>query len=78
VLQQVQEIGICSISIGELLRDSRQEKGRKEQGGTAEILDAPAKVLGIDEHRRILCDDPGWIEEERQPIPTNDIWIICC
>ena len=78
VLQQVQEIGICSISIGELLSGfkagTREKKNREE---LAEFLDAPrVKIFGIDEDTAefyaTILDE---LRKKGKPVPTNDIWI---
>ena len=78
VLQQVQEIGICSISIGELLSGfkagTREKKNREE---LAEFLDAPrVKIFGIDENTAefyaTILDE---LRKKGKPVPTNDVWI---
>jgi len=78
VLQQVQEIGICSISIGELLSGFKagtwEKKNREE---LAEFLDAPrVKIFGIDEDTAefyaTILDE---LRKKGKPVPTNDIWI---
>ena len=78
VLQQVQEIGICSISIGELLSGfkagTREKKNREE---LAEFLDAPrVKIFGIDEDTAefyaTILDE---LRKKGKPVPTNDVWI---
>ena len=78
VLQQVQEIGICSISIGELLSGfkagTKEKKNREE---LAEFLDAPrVKIFGIDEDTAefyaMILDE---LRKKGKPVPTNDIWI---
>lgn len=78
VLQGAQEIGLCVISIGELLSEfkggRRERENRKE---LAEFLDAPrVKVYGLDEdtgefYAAILND----LRRKGSPIPTNDLWI---
>ncbi|MFC1820042.1 type II toxin-antitoxin system VapC family toxin [Thermodesulfobacteriota bacterium] len=78
ILQQAREIGISSITIGELLsgfKAGRKEKKNREE--LAEFLDAPrVQLYGIDEdtaefYSQILND----LREKGKPIPTNDIWI---
>jgi tRNA(fMet)-specific endonuclease VapC len=78
MLQQVQEIGICSISIGELLSGfkagTREKKNREE---LAEFLDAPrVKIFGIDEDTAefyaTILDE---LRKKGKPVPTNDVWI---
>jgi len=78
VLQQVQEIGICSISIGELLSGFKagtwEKKNREE---LAEFLDAPrVKIFGIDEDTAefyaTILDE---LRKKGKPVPTNDVWI---
>ena len=78
VLQQAQEVGICSISIGELLsgfKAGTKEKQNREE--LAEFLDAPrVRIYGIDEDTAefyaVILDS---LREKGRPIPTNDIWI---
>jgi tRNA(fMet)-specific endonuclease VapC len=78
VLQQVQEIGICSISIGELLSGfkagAREKKNREE---LAEFLDAPrVRVLGIDEDTaEFYATILDVLRKKGKPVPTNDVWI---
>ena len=78
MLQQAEEIAICSITIGELLsgfKTGRKEKKNREE--LAEFLDAPrVKIYGIDEdtaefYATILNN----LSKRGKPIPTNDIWI---
>jgi predicted nucleic acid-binding protein len=78
VLQQAHEIGLCPVSIGELL--SGFKGGKKEQGNRRELeefLDSPrVRVYGIDEatsefYAEILHN----LRKKGKPIPTNDIWI---
>jgi predicted nucleic acid-binding protein len=76
VLQQAQEIGICSISIGELLSGFKGGE-RKNRQELEEFLDTPRVALyRIDEntaefYAEILND----LRKRGKPIPTNDIWI---
>ena len=78
VLQQVQEIGICSISIGELLSGFKAgTRGKKNREELAEFLDAPrVKIFGIDEDTAefyaTILDE---LRKKGKPVPTNDIWI---
>lgn len=78
VLQQAHEIGLCPVSIGELL--SGFKRGKKEQENRRELeefLDSPrVRVYGIDEatsefYAEILHN----LRKKGKPIPTNDIWI---
>ena len=78
VLQQAYEIGLCPVSIGELL--SGFKGGKKEQENRRELeefLDSPrVRVYGIDEatsefYAEILHN----LRKKGKPIPTNDIWI---
>jgi predicted nucleic acid-binding protein len=78
VLQQADEIGICTVSIGELLSGfkagQREKENRAELG---EFLDAPrVRVYVIDEGTAEFYAElmTHWREAGR-PIPTNDIWI---
>ena len=78
VLQQVQEIGICSISIGELLSGFKAgTRGKKNREELAEFLDAPrVKIFGIDEDTAefyaTILDE---LRKKGKPVPTNDVWI---
>jgi len=78
VLQQVQEIGICSISIGELLSGFKAgTRGKKNREELAEFLDAPrVKIFGIDEDTAefyaTILDE---LRKKGKPVPINDIWI---
>ena len=78
ILQHAREIGISSITIGELLsgfKAGRKEKKNREE--LAEFLDTPrVQLYGVDEntaefYSQILND----LREKGRPIPTNDIWI---
>jgi len=78
VLQRASLIGICSVTIGELLsgfKAGKREKQNREE--LAEFLDAPRiQLYGIDEntaefYAEILND----LRKKGKPIPTNDIWI---
>lgn len=78
VLRQVDEIGICSISIGELL--SGFKGGRREAENRKELnqfLDAPrVKLYPIDENTAdFYAEILNGLREKGTPIPTNDIWI---
>ena len=78
VLQCLDEIAICSISIGELLsgfkRGLRQSDNRRE---LAEFLDAPrVQVLSVDETTaEFYAEVLDSMQQAGQPIPTNDVWI---
>ena len=78
VLRRATVIGICSISVGELLsgfKAGKREKKNREE--LAQFLDAPrVQLYGIDEntaefYSEILHD----LRKKGKPIPTNDIWI---
>ena len=78
VLQQASQIGICSISIGELL--SGFKAGKKESQNRKELeefLDAPrVQIYAIDEGTvEFYADILNNLRKKRTPIPTNDIWI---
>ena len=78
VLQQASQIGICSITIGELLSGfkagKRESENRKE---LEEFLDAPrVQILAIDEGTaEFYADILNNLRKKGTPIPTNDIWI---
>jgi len=78
VLQQVQEIGICSISIGELLSGFKAgTRGKKNREELAEFLDAPrVKIFGIDEDTAefyaTILDE---LRKKGKPVATSDVWI---
>jgi len=78
VLQQSNQIGICSISIGELLSGFKggnwEEKNRRE---LEEFLDAPrVQIYRIDENTAVFyAEILHGLREKGTPIPTNDIWI---
>jgi len=78
VLQQANEIAICSISIGELL--SGFKEGSREQGNRKELdefLDAPrVHIYPIDEiTAEFYAVILNTLREKGTPIPANDIWI---
>ncbi len=78
VLQQANAIGICSISIGELL--SGFKAGKKESENRKELeqfLDAPrVQIHAIDEGTaEFYADILNNLRKKGTPIPTNDIWI---
>jgi len=77
-LQQVTEIGISSISIGELL--SGFKAGNKEQINRQELnifLDSPRVTLYyVDEiTAEFYSATLNQLKKQGTPIPTNDIWI---
>jgi len=78
VLQQSHEIGICAVSIGELLSGfkggNRELKNRKE---LEEFLDTPrVKMYSIDEDTaEFYAEVLNSLKENGKPIPTNDVWI---
>jgi tRNA(fMet)-specific endonuclease VapC len=78
VLQQANQIGICSITIGELL--SGFKAGKKESENRKELeefLDAPrVQIYAIDEGTaEFYADILNNLRKKGAPIPTNDIWI---
>ncbi len=78
VLQQANQIGICSITIGELL--SGFKAGKKESENRKELeefLDAPrVQIYAIDEGTaEFYADILNNLRKKGTPIPTNDIWI---
>ena len=78
VLQRSREIGVCAVSIGELLSGfkggNRELENRKE---LEEFLDTPrVKMYGIDEDTaEFYAEVLNSLKENGKPIPTNDIWI---
>lgn len=77
-LQQAHEIGISTISIGELLSGfkagSRENENIKE---LEEFLDAPRVTIHpVDEDTaRFYAEILNSLKEKGTPLPTNDIWI---
>lgn len=77
-LQHVAQIGISSISIGELLsgfRSGSKEKTNREQ--LKQFLDAPRVTLlsvteQTAEYYSLILEQ---LKANGTPIPTNDIWI---
>ena len=78
VLQRASEIGVCSITIGELLSGFKAgNKEKKNREELAEFLDTPrVHIYGVDEdtaeHYSEVLNN---IRKKGKPIPTNDIWI---
>ena len=78
ILQKANEIGIASISIGELL--SGFKGGSKEQQNREELeefLDSPrVTVYSVDEYTAdFYAEILDSLRKIGKPIPTNDIWI---
>jgi tRNA(fMet)-specific endonuclease VapC len=78
ILQQTEEIAICSISIAELLsgfKSGRQEKKNRKE--LADFLDSPrVRMYGIDEDTaEFYAAILNGLRKKGKPIPTNDIWI---
>lgn len=77
-LQRCRKIGICSISIGELLSGfkggGREQKNRRELD---QFLDAPrVQMYSIDENTgEFYAEILNMLKASGNPIPTNDIWI---
>ena len=77
-LQKANEIGISSISLGELL--SGFKGGNKEQQNREELeefLDSPrVTVYSVDESTAdFYAEILDGLRKTGKPIPTNDIWI---
>jgi len=77
-LQQAHEIGICAVSIGELI--SGFKGGKREQENRQELeefLDSPrVRLYGIDEDTaEFYADILNRLCKKGKQIPTNDIWI---
>ena len=78
VLQHVQQISICAVSIGELL--SGFKAGAKENKNREELeafLDSPRVQLhSINEDTaEFYAEILDGLRKKGKPIPTNDIWI---
>lgn len=77
-LQLASEIGISSVSIGELISGfkggSKEKKNREE---LHEFLDAPRTVVySIDaDTSEFYAEVVNSLRKIGRPIPTNDIWI---
>ena len=77
-LQRMDEIGISSISIGELFagfkRGQRDAANRQE---FAQFLDAPrVSICAVSENTAdFYAEVLNSLREAGTPIPTNDIWI---
>jgi tRNA(fMet)-specific endonuclease VapC len=78
ILQKANEIGISSISIGELLSGfkggSKEHQNREE---LEEFLDSPRiTVYSVDESTAdFYAEILDGLRKIGKPIPTNDIWI---
>ncbi len=78
VLRRAEMIGICTVSIGELLsgfkRGTREHKNRKE---LEEFLNIPrVRVYEIDRQTsEFYAEILEQLKKTGKPIPTNDIWI---
>jgi len=78
ILQYAEEIGITSISIGELLSGfkggNREDENRHELN---EFLDVPrVQIHPIDENTsEFYANTLNNLRKAGTPIPTNDIWI---
>jgi tRNA(fMet)-specific endonuclease VapC len=78
ILQQARQIGICAVSIGELI--SGFKVGKREQENRQqleEFLDSPrVRLYAIDEDTaEFYADILNKLRKKGKPIPTNDIWI---
>ena len=80
-LQQIDQIGFSSISIGELISGFKGgnclEKNRQELN---QFLDSPRiKIFPIDaETADYYAEVLQQLKKAGTPIPTNDIWIAAC
>lgn len=78
VLQRTSEIGICSITLGELLSGFKAgNKEKKNRAELSEFLDTPrVNVYGVDENTAEFYSEVlNNLRKIGKPIPTNDIWI---
>jgi predicted nucleic acid-binding protein len=78
ILQRAGSIGICTISIGELLggfKGGRKEKQNREE--LEEFLDSPRVfAYSVDEDSaEYYAEILDTLRKLGKPIPTNDIWI---
>jgi len=78
ILQRASRIGICTISIGELLggfKGGRKEKQNREE--LEEFLDSPRVfIYSVDEDSaEYYAEILHTLRKSGKPIPTNDIWI---
>ena len=78
ILQKADNIGLSTVSIGELL--SGFKGGKREQKNRAELelfLDSPrVTVFAIDEETaEFYAEIIDNLRNIGRPIPTNDIWI---
>ena len=77
-LQRAAEIGICSVSIGELLSGfkggNREQQNREELG---QFLDSPRVCIHVvDENTaEFYAEILNSLRKAGKPVPTNDIWI---
>ena len=77
-LQRSDEIGICSISIGELYAGFRI--GKRDAANRQELalfLDAPrVSIYAVDENTAgFYAEVLQALRQAGAPVPTNDIWI---
>lgn len=77
-LQEVDEIGVNAVVLGELLAGfMRGKRKRKNERELKTFLESPrVRILGIDEEtaeRYAVILNSLW--KAGTPIPTNDIWI---
>ena len=78
ILQKAALIGICSVSIGELLSGFKAgNRERENRAELAEFLDAPrVRIYGVSENTaEYYADILNRLRVAGKPIPTNDIWI---
>lgn len=78
ILQRASEIGICAISIGELLSGFKAgDRENENQLELMEFLDASrVNLYGIDEETTgFYAEILNQLRKVGTPIPTNDIWI---
>ena len=77
-LQRTSEIGVCSITIGELLSGFKAgNKEKKNREELAEFLDTPrVHIYGVDEFTAEFYSEVlNNLRKKGKPIPSNDIWI---
>lgn len=77
-LRRMDEIGICSICIGELFaRFRRGQRDAANRQELAQFLDAPrVYIFAVDESTAdFYAEVLNQLRQAVTPIPTNDIWI---
>ena len=77
-LQRASEIGICAISIGELLSGFKGgSRERENRDKLKEFLDSPrVRLFLIDEiTSEFYAEILDQLKKAGRPVPTNDLWI---